>query len=179
MAVLRTVPPHVPRVPALEAAPVLQLPLVLLHVFVFVVLLLLDPEGQTRGWVNSVNRVQGWFRGCWRPLKGSRSLLSSPPASLWTVLHVVSNLPADPAASVVGRQLAVCQHLGVKEVVLQQKTVSSCSPLGPDPPDHSPPHHFCAGDGIEGRSEELPPIYKGLHDEVCHCGKATHTLESS
>ena len=42
------------------------------------------------------------------------------PASFWTVFHVMSNLPTDPAASVIGRQLAICQHLGVKEVVLQQ-----------------------------------------------------------
>lgn len=47
----------------------------------------------------------------------------------------MADLPADPAASVVGRQLAVGQHLGVKEVVLQQKTVSSGSPLVPEPPD--------------------------------------------
>lgn len=44
------------------------------------------------------------------------------PASLWTVLHVMSNLPADSAAPVVGRQLAVRQNLRVKEVVLQQST---------------------------------------------------------
>lgn len=35
----------------------------------------------------------------------------------------MSDLPADPAAPVVGRQLAIGQHLGVKEVVLQQNTV--------------------------------------------------------
>lgn len=43
------------------------------------------------------------------------------PASLWTVFHVVSDLPADPAAAIVGGQLAVRQHLGVKEVVLRRK----------------------------------------------------------
>lgn len=37
------------RVAALKTAPVLQLPLLLLHVLVFVVFLLLDPAGQTRG----------------------------------------------------------------------------------------------------------------------------------
>lgn len=47
------------------------------------------------------------------------------PASLRAVLHVMSDLPADPAASVVGRQLAVCQHLRVKEVVLQQSTTET------------------------------------------------------
>lgn len=54
----------------------------------------------------------------WSGSKGQSGL----PASLWTVFHVVSNLPANPAAAIVGRQLAVCQHLGVKEVVLWQKT---------------------------------------------------------
>lgn len=38
---------------------------------------------------------------------------------LGTVLHVVADLPTDPAAPVVGRQLSVRQHLGVEEVVLQ------------------------------------------------------------
>lgn len=42
------------------------------------------------------------------------------PASLRAVLHVMPDLPADPAAPVVGRQLAVCQHLRIKEVLLQQ-----------------------------------------------------------
>lgn len=37
----------------------------------------------------------------------------------------MSNLPADPAAPVIGRQLAVSQHLRVKEVVLQQHTTDA------------------------------------------------------
>lgn len=46
-------------------------------------------------------------------------LTRGQPASLGTVLHVMSNLPADSAAPVVGRQLAVRQHLRVEEVLLQ------------------------------------------------------------
>lgn len=33
-------------------------------------------------------------------------------------------------------------------------------------------YHLRAGDGVEGRSKQLPPVYKGLHDEVCHCEKS-------
>lgn len=46
VAVLGTVPPYVSHVPALEAASVLRLPLVLLGVLVFLVFLLLHPEGK-------------------------------------------------------------------------------------------------------------------------------------
>lgn len=165
MTVLGAVPANVTRVAALKTAPVLQLPLLLLHVLVFVVFLLLDPAGQTRGEDreatdqsskltlnhHSSDKQRSKPRlfssilhlGYSRAQKASADF--SPvffqpthrqPASLRTVLHVVSDLPADPAASVVGRQLAVCQHLGVKEVVLQQKTARSGSPLVSEPPNH-------------------------------------------
>lgn len=83
----------------------------------------------------------------------------------------MSDLPADPAAAVVGSQLAICQHLGVEEVVLRRNTVGSVSPGLSEPLNHGLTYHFCAGDGIKRRSEQLPPIYKSLHDEVCHYKK--------
>lgn len=96
----------------------------------------------------------------------------------------MSDLPADPAAPVVGRQLAVCQHLRVKEVVLQQNTNGNSRQFRKVPPRHRAgsihilnlfnsreskvTYHFSAWDGVERSPKQLSPIYKGLHDEVCH-----------
>lgn len=40
-------------------------------------------------------------------------------------------------------------------------------------------YHFCAGDGVKGCSKQLPPVYKGLHDEVCHYKKSRRSLMRS
>lgn len=123
VTVLGTVSPHVTRVPTLKTAPVLRLPLLLFDVVIFVVFFLLHPG--RKSYVVSKNDKQKSIlmskkhhRGdCAALLIASRLFCSfvaqrrGQPAPLGTVLHVMSDLPADPAAPVVRGQLAVCQHL--------------------------------------------------------------------
>lgn len=167
MAELGTVPPNVAHVATLEAAAVLGLALVLLHVLVLVVLLLLDSADPVE------ERDQWWTRAS-SCVSLNAGVSSALPAPLWTVLHVMSNLAADPAAAIVGGQLAIGQHLGVKEVVLRHKTPKErCSHFGISAPvkelrKWSWTHDFRAGDGVERRSKQFPPVYERLHDEVCH-----------
>lgn len=88
----------------------------------------------------------------------------------------MSNLPTDPTAPVIGRQLTICQHLWVKEIVLQQNTpevvYNRAQPalkfLKFNLADSSGTDHFSAGDGVERSSKQLSSIYKCLHDKVCH-----------
>lgn len=136
----------------------------LMHIYYFLVLSFSFPLTSTR-----VTETFSWMK-------------SRQPASLWTVLHVMSNLAADPAASVIRSQLAVCQHLRVKEVVLQQNTTEMEANLDTFLGGHSRQHsnlltclvepwvtyHFGAGDGVERSSKQLSPVNKRLHDEVCH-----------
>lgn len=81
----------------------------------------------------------------------------------------MSDLPTDPAAAVIGRQLSVGQNLRVEEVVLQKKSRGSSVPGTPGTRSESGwTYHFSARKRVERRPEQLPAIYKSLHDEVCH-----------
>lgn len=42
--------------------------------------------------------------------------------------------------------------------------------------NYSATYHFSAGDGVEWRSKQLSPIYKCLHDEVCHYKKQRRNI---
>lgn len=96
----------------------------------------------------------------------------------------MSNLPADPAAAIVGGQLAIGQHLGVKEVVLRKKTPEQLSlqfvclflprifmqfqEISILVSIFSLTYYFSARDGVERRSKQLSPVNECLHYEVCH-----------
>ncbi len=107
--VIGTVSPHVTHFTALKAASLSGLPVLLPDLFLTLVLLFLQSENRLDQLSTLLLKVI--FSAC----------VNSAPAPLWAVLHVVTDLPADPTAAVIRSQFTVRQHLRVKEVILTER----------------------------------------------------------